>query len=59
MKKLRLILILLTVIAGIYMLYANISVMGYHLLEMNSAAGYRVAVTYRWSTGPGGLHIWG
>ena len=49
MKKFRLILLLLTVAAGIYMLYANISVMGYRLLTMNSAAGYRVAVTYRWS----------
>ena len=49
MKKFRLILTLLTAVSGIYMIYANWSVRGYHLLQMNSGSGYRVAVTYRWS----------
>ena len=49
MKKFRLILALLTIVSGIYMIYANVSVSGYRLLTMNSAAGHRVAVSYRWS----------
>lgn len=49
MKKIRLILALLGAVSGIYMIYANWSARGYHLLEMDSKAGYRVAVTYRWS----------
>ena len=52
MKKFRLfrlILALATAAAGIYMIYANISVSGYNLLTMDSSAGYRAATTYRWS----------
>ena len=49
MKKIRMILAALTVISGIYMIYANWSVRGYHLLSMDSQAGHRVAVTYRGS----------
>ena len=49
MKKTRLVLMLLTLAAGIYMIYVNISVSGYLLLTMDSAAGYRAAVSYRWS----------
>ena len=40
MKKFRLILALLTIVSGIYMIYANVSVSGYRLLTMNSAAGH-------------------
>ena len=49
MKKFRLILAAVTAAEGIYMIYANWSVRGYHLLEMNAAAGHRAAVTYRWA----------
>lgn len=49
MKKIRLVLGALTGVSGIYMIYANWSVRGYHLLTMDSGAGHRVAVTYRWS----------
>lgn len=52
MKKFRLfrlILALATVVAGIYMIYANVSVSGDNLLTMDSSAGHLVAVTYRWS----------
>ena len=52
MKKFRLfrlILALVTVVAGIYMIYANVSVRGFNLLSMDSSAGHQVAVTYRWS----------
>ena len=48
MKKFRLfrlILALATAAAGIYMIYANISVSGYNLLTMDSSAGYRAATT--------------
>lgn len=49
MKKFRLILAAVTAAEGIYMIYANWSVRGYHLFEMNAAAGHRAAVTYRWA----------
>ena len=49
MKKIRLILAAMTAVSAIYMIYANWSVRGFHLFTMDSTAGHRAAVTYRWS----------